>query len=92
MSMEHWWNEIDRGNPKYQAQRDFVHHKSNTDLHGEGPETNRAGHDAAVWDRGMCLRILRTVPTQNFQKSPETLNLFDDTLSNLPFLEPCMVI
>jgi hypothetical protein len=33
--MEHWWNEIDRGKPKYSgenlSQYHFVHHKSHMD-------------------------------------------------------------
>jgi hypothetical protein len=33
--MEHWWNEIDRGKPKYSgknlSQCHFVHHKSHMD-------------------------------------------------------------
>jgi hypothetical protein len=69
MGMDHWWNEPDRGNPKYSdknlAQRDFVDPKSNTGLHGEGPKTNRLSHGAAKFDRRMGLCNCRAVQTQN---------------------------
>ena len=36
MGMEHWWNDTDRGKPKYWnktlSQCNFVHHKSHIDL------------------------------------------------------------
>jgi hypothetical protein len=43
--MEHRWNEIDRGKPKYSdknmSQYHFVHHKSHTDWPGIEPEPPR---------------------------------------------------
>jgi hypothetical protein len=47
--MEHWWNEIDRGKPKYSgkilSQCHFVHHKSHMDGPGiePGPPRWEAG-------------------------------------------------
>jgi hypothetical protein len=39
--MEHRWNEIDRGKPKYSernmSQCHFIHHKSHMDRHGMEP-------------------------------------------------------
>jgi hypothetical protein len=43
--MEHRWNEVDRGKPKYSeqnlSQRHFVHHKSHMDLPGIEPGPSR---------------------------------------------------
>jgi hypothetical protein len=57
--MEHRWNEIDRGKPKYSerslSQCPFVHHKSHMDrpgidpgLRGERPATNSLSHGTAI--------------------------------------------
>jgi hypothetical protein len=53
--MEHWWNEIDRGKPKYSgknlSQCHFVHYKSHMDypgLRGERPATNRLSHGLGI--------------------------------------------
>jgi hypothetical protein len=53
--MEHQWNEIDRGKPKYWrkklSQCHFVHHKSHMndpDLRGGMPATNRLSHGTAL--------------------------------------------
>jgi hypothetical protein len=53
--MEHQWNEIDRGKPKYSektlSQCHFVHHKSHMErpgLHCERPAANRLSHGTAL--------------------------------------------
>jgi hypothetical protein len=54
--MHHWWNESDRGKPKYWekkiSQRNFVQHKSHMDWPGfeTGPPRSETGaRPPAIW-------------------------------------------
>jgi hypothetical protein len=80
--MEHRWNEIDRGKPKYSernlSQCHFVHHKSymdwpgsNPGLRGEKPVTNRLRHGTASVSYitpSSCLSLLNDELTSGVKK------------------------
>jgi hypothetical protein len=78
MSMEHWWDDSDRGNPKYWeknlSQCQFVHHKFHVDCPGiePGPPLWQAGEWPPVPRHGLTCNCVSYCGQHN--KHPKTWN------------------